>query len=285
MTRVPPPRTSAQLETALDTATHAALFELARLLVSAGYGFGAFAQHAKQAFVEAAGEVLARQGTRLNRSMIAASTGLTRGEVAALLRTKQRMPHSSRRISRAARLAAAWRSDQAFRGRSLAIKSAQPSAGKATIAPTFDELVRLHGGDIPPRAMQAELLRSGLAEKTRDGRLKLSSASRDHVQRAVQAMEATLPWLQVVTPQVIDPHPGEPISSSKTVAALAFANERELFAALDRVLERSGTLVDGFKARAAGPRAPGELIVGIAIAGSRPPRAAAKTTRPPAKRR
>ena len=117
MTRVPPPRTSAQLETALDTATHAALFELARLLVSAGYGFGAFAQHAKQAFVEAAGEVLARQGTRLNRSMIAASTGLTRGEVAALLRTKQRMPHSSSARAAASRCSSG---------------SNEPSASKAT---------------------------------------------------------------------------------------------------------------------------------------------------------
>ena len=261
---------SAALESALDSATRDALLELARLLVSAGYGFGAFEEHAKRAFVTAAKEALVNQGTRVNRSMIAASTGLTRGEVARLLRPAVRSARSPQQVSRAARLAMAWRTDAEFRGKALTVQTFKRGGRNAAPGPTFEDLVRRHGGDIPPRAMQAELLRSGLAEKTRDGRLRLSSANRDNLQRALQAVDATLPWLRVVAPQVLDPHPGEPIAANKSVRTLSFDNSRALFSALDRILARTDTVLDGFEHRDGKARAPGELIVGIAITGSRP---------------
>ncbi|MCB1623156.1 MAG: hypothetical protein KDI32_01120 [Pseudomonadales bacterium] len=272
------PRSTAALEAALDAATRDALVEIARLLVSAGYGFGAFERHAKHAFVAAAKEVLLRQGARVNRSMIAASTGLTRAEVGELLRTDSLANHSPRHASRAARLALAWRTKKPFAGHSLVLKTTPRQVANATKGPLFDELVRRHGGDIPPRAMQAELLRSGLAEKSADGRLRLSNANRDSLLRAVQAVETTLPWLRAVAPQVIDPHPGEPITSTKSVTALGFTTERALFSALGRILDRTSTLLDGFDKIAGGKRAPGELIVGVAVAGSSPPKL--RKTRP-----
>ncbi|MEZ5515661.1 MAG: DUF6502 family protein [Steroidobacteraceae bacterium] len=259
------------LEAQLDAVTGDAVLELARLLVSAGYGFGAFEQHAKRAFVVAAKQALAAQGARrINRSMIAAATGLTRGEVAQLLRPAITAGRSSRLASRAARLVLAWRADARLKGRSLTLDP--PKRGARTAPPSFHDLVKRYGGDIPPRAMQAELLRSGLAEKTRDGRLRLSNANRDNLLRAVQAVEATLPWLRAVAPQVLDPHPGVPIAANSTVATLPFASARELYAALDRILDRTSSLLDGFDQASGQPRAPGELLVGVAIAGSRPRR-------------
>ncbi len=111
---------------------------------------------------------------RVNASQVAAATGLTRTEVRARLNRPQ--VKSARRlvsIDRVSRVVMGWKGDARFattRGhpRSLTVGGRKRE---------FEQLVRLHSGDVPPRAVLDELLKRRLVS-LRHGRIKLVATHR-----------------------------------------------------------------------------------------------------------
>ncbi|MBC7963656.1 MAG: hypothetical protein H7Y05_12010 [Steroidobacteraceae bacterium] len=145
---------------------------LARILLRHNISFLTFCDLAKQIFIKVAEEEFPLSGRKQSVSRIAMLTGLSRKEV---LRVK-RIPNSSdgeavAKQGRSIRVINGWTHDRRFLdedGNPLVLDFDGPD-------PNFCSLVRLHSGDITPRAVLDELLRVGLTEVTRDGRVRLIS--------------------------------------------------------------------------------------------------------------
>lgn len=146
---------------------------LVRILLRHNVSFMTFCDLAKQVFIEVAENDFPLAGRKQSISRIAMLTGLSRKEV---LRVK-RNPHSTDRETvaqqgRSIRVINGWTHDLHFLdgdGNPLVLDFEGPD-------PSFSWLVKLHSGDIPPRAVLDELLRAGLAELGPDGRIRLISA-------------------------------------------------------------------------------------------------------------
>jgi hypothetical protein len=146
-------RQSVVRDTALDV-----LRPLAELLLGARMGVGDFVAWAKLAYVQAAVEQARKAGERKrpNVSRIAVETGLTRGEVAAMLRQRQGKPPPFRRgRARAERVLSGWWHDPEFQGVDgkpvpLMMRGSLPSmvtlverySGTRRAAPVVEELLR-----------------------------------------------------------------------------------------------------------------------------------------------
>src|SRR6185369_15652937 len=145
---------------------------LARILLRHNISFLTFSDLAKQVFIEVAEKEFPPTGRKQSVSRIAMLTGLSRKEV---LRVK-RVPHPTdgeavAQLERSTRVINGWTHDRRFlddSGTPLVLDVDGQS-------PSFSSLVRLHSGDIPPRAVLDELLRVGLVELTNDGRVRLIS--------------------------------------------------------------------------------------------------------------
>ena len=141
---------------------------LAGVLLRAGVGVGEFADLCRLAYVRVAASQLATPKRKANVSRIAVTTGLTRQQVARLL--KSGLPASKanlKQLHRANRVLAGWFLDQRFRmpagmPRPLSIRGAGNS---------FYRLVRHYGGDVPPRAVLDELRRSDAVRTLRTGKI------------------------------------------------------------------------------------------------------------------
>lgn len=163
----------------LTSAATRLLRPLVRILLRYGVSFDEFAELAKQAYVRVAIEDFAIEGRKPSGSRVSVLTGLTRKEVTRLLNQDDSADHdASARYNRAARVIAGWVRDERFKGRNGTPK-ALPLDGDGD---HFSELVRLHGGDVPVRAVLDELLRVGAVELTPDNRAKL--VTRAYVPRA-----------------------------------------------------------------------------------------------------
>jgi uncharacterized protein DUF6502 len=161
-----------QINEILHGAITRILQPLARILLRHNISFLTFSDLAKQVFIEVAEKEFPPPGRKQSVSRIAMLTGLSRKEV---LRVK-RVPHTTdgeavAQLERSTRVINGWTRDRRFLG-----ESGTPLAldfdGQD---PSFSSLVRLHSGDIPPRAVLDELLRVGLVELTLDGRIRLIS--------------------------------------------------------------------------------------------------------------
>lgn len=165
---------SADLKQAVSDATLTLLQPLARVLLEAGIGIGEFHAMAKVAFVRSAieqGKATGRQ--RPNVSRIAAATGLTRLDVAALLtQPLGRPPPVKRGRSRAENVLAAWHEDREF----LDPHTGAPAPLKEKGARrSFAALTRRYAGDTHSAAILHELLRAGAARVRDDGRIEALS--------------------------------------------------------------------------------------------------------------
>lgn len=145
---------------------------LARILLRHNISFLTFSDLAKQIFVEVAEQEFLPVGRKQSLSRVAMLTGLSRKEV---LRVKRiPLPTDGETVvqqGRSIRVINGWTHDHRFLDDNgyplmLALDGQDPS---------FSSLVRLHSGDIPPRAVLDELLRIGLVELTFDGRVRLIS--------------------------------------------------------------------------------------------------------------
>ena len=165
---------------------------IAHLLLRNGYGFSRANKLTKIAFVNAARAIDARSLSRISIARIAAVTGLTRTEVSQLLRSADgRASSIDEPLNRAARVASGWVSDQRFcdvRGhpRRLAFTSTRNS---------FTTLVKKYSGDIPARAMLAEMKRLGMVRHDSDDSVLLGRTKRSGSRITISAMRAIAPWV------------------------------------------------------------------------------------------
>ncbi len=164
------PSQSGTTDGALMAAVARILRALARVLLRHGVPFQAFADLAKQAYVQSAREEFTIPGRKQTISRLAVLTGLTRKEIQKLAETGQASDQEAlERYNRAARVVSGWVRDEAFRGKDGKPRPLPPEGEEIS----FAELVRRYSGDMPPRAVLDELLRVGTVARTADGNVAL----------------------------------------------------------------------------------------------------------------
>jgi hypothetical protein len=145
---------------------------LARILLKNGVSYGVFTDLAKKAFVSVATEDYGTRGRNASVSKVAILTGLSRKAVKQLRdEVDSGEEPIDRGYNRAARVVSGWIRDRRFlddRKEPLELK-VDPEGDE----PSFRELVRVHGGDIPPGALLKELKRVGNVEFLPDGSVRL----------------------------------------------------------------------------------------------------------------
>lgn len=131
---------------------------LARILVRNGIPHAAFAEIAKQAYVRAAEREEGIDGRKQTVSRMSVLTGLTRKEVARILKLPaEASGETAARYHRASRVITGWIRDERFLD-----EAGQPRALSIDGAgDTFATLVKAYSGDVPPRAILDELERVG----------------------------------------------------------------------------------------------------------------------------
>lgn len=130
--------------------------EFARYLLAAGVSRHRFTRIVEFAYFQAASREARFQNNRLNQSAVAAMTGLTRTQVRAMLRRARVSLDATR--DRVDRIVGAWTSDAEYVTATFAPRRLRLSGS----SPSFSELVRKVGGDIPPRSILRELERLNL---------------------------------------------------------------------------------------------------------------------------
>jgi hypothetical protein len=147
---------------------------LARFLVRSGVGFREFSEVAKIAFVDVVSSDYGIRGRLANISRVAVRTGLTRKEVS-------RIRHQGKRegggrpapVGRPERVLEAWHRMPEFCDESGKPKRL-PFDGETS---SFVALLRLVGGDIPPKAMLKELVNAGSVKEDSHGCFSIVSRS------------------------------------------------------------------------------------------------------------
>jgi len=131
---------------------------LVRLLVSQGLTHAEFSEVAKEVYVEVALRHF-EPSERVNKSRVAVLTGLTRKEVKNVI---DRAIHSSaleKTKSRPSRVLSGWYEDPKYTG-PYGIPLELPYESQTKELASFTELVKTYSGDMAPRQMLNELLRS-----------------------------------------------------------------------------------------------------------------------------
>ena len=159
-------------QTRLLRSVYACLRPLARLLLRSGVTYRTFGEIAKLAFVDEAFLERDTRGRLTNTSRVAVRTGLSRKEVrkvfdrasAAADGQAVRMDH----FGPPARVLDIWHSDSRFVDETGAAK-VLPFDGDEV---SFSNVVRIAGGDVPPGAVRAELIRASAIVELPDGSLR-----------------------------------------------------------------------------------------------------------------
>ncbi len=155
---------------ALSAAVVRILRPLIRILLRNGVPYGAFADMAKQVYVDLAVSEFQLPGRAKSISRAAIITGLSRKEVKRVSELPvQDDVEAGARYNRAARVISGWRRDSRFldeKGQP-ALLTIQTGSG------SFHELVKEHGGDVPTRAVLDELLQVGAIEKIDNDKVRL----------------------------------------------------------------------------------------------------------------
>jgi hypothetical protein len=162
------------IKSAVSAATLQLLRPLARFLLEARIGIGELNTLARLAYVQTAVQSGAGSGAyRVNVSRIAATTGLTRVEVAALLAEERgATPRVQRGRVRAERVLLGWWNDPQFQDRTGAPKRLKRKGPRHS----FAALVRRYSGDTHNAApILDELLRSQAVREREDGTLEALS--------------------------------------------------------------------------------------------------------------
>jgi len=145
------------------------LDELAIALLPRGITPNRFSDLARDAFVRAAAGKSRLRNGKVNQSKIAALTGLPRKEIRRILDCTTASLDSDRATNMpSARVVHGWLTDRRF----LTPKGKPKSLAIGGAKSTFERLVRDYGGDISPRAVLEELMRSRNVRRAGD-RLRL----------------------------------------------------------------------------------------------------------------
>lgn len=163
---------TSDVQSRLLGAIYACVRPLAKVLLRSGITYRGFADVAKRAFVHEAMLERDSKGRTTNISRIAVRTGLSRKDVR---RVCEDVASQSGGISTSvdisgppARVLYAWHSDPRF---------IEPSGGPKDLPfegtfPSFTDLVRAVGGDVPPGAVRAELYRASAIVELENSRLR-----------------------------------------------------------------------------------------------------------------
>lgn len=139
------------------------------MLLRNGVAFSDLAEWIKRLYVDVAEKEFAVDGRKQTVARIAVLTGLNRKEVKRLVEEPLIQPRYQARHNRAKRVISGWMNDADFldsKGNAKHLDINDKETG-------FFALVKRYSGDIPPRAILDELLRVGVVEKLKNGKLKL----------------------------------------------------------------------------------------------------------------
>jgi hypothetical protein len=163
-----------QIRGAVIQACRALMHPISRFLIRNGVGFKEFSEIAKEALVDVASQDYGIRGRKTNVSRAAVLTGLTRKEVTKIRRRsggKKNEPQSA--IGRPAKVLEVWHHGEGFQSKDARPLDLPYESG----SPSFVDLVRKAGGDIPPRAMLKELVRSGSVIRLPDDKYRAVSST------------------------------------------------------------------------------------------------------------
>lgn len=145
---------------------------LVKLFISQGVTHAEFSEAAKDVYVEIALRDF-ETNTRINKSRVAIVTGLTRKEVKNVIDRALSSGRQEKMYSRPERVLAGWYSDPNYTGPyGIPLELTYDSANADD--PSIVALVRTYSGDMAPRQMLNELLKSGSVLEA-DGRYKAVS--------------------------------------------------------------------------------------------------------------
>jgi hypothetical protein len=162
-----------ELQDRLIRSVYACMRPLARLLLRSGVTFKTFEEVTKAAFVHEAMLESDAKGRLTNTSRVAVRTGLSRKEVRRICEASSEEAGADRKVRMdhfgpPARVLDVWHSDARFVDASGAPKD-MPFEGEN---PCFTDVVRAAGGDVPPGAVRAELLRAAALVELPNGNLR-----------------------------------------------------------------------------------------------------------------
>ncbi len=132
---------------------------LVKLFISQGVTHAEFAEAAKEVYVEIALRDF-ETDERINKSRVAILTGLTRKEVKNVIDRALESGQQEKMFSRPERVLAGWYSDPNYTG-PYGIPLELPYETSEGDQQSFVGLVKTYSGDMAPRQMLNELLRSG----------------------------------------------------------------------------------------------------------------------------
>ncbi|KAF0221581.1 MAG: hypothetical protein FD174_350 [Geobacteraceae bacterium] len=188
---------------------------LMRVLLRYNISYTTFADLAKWVYVRVAMEEFQLPGRKQTVSRVALLTGLSRKEV---LRVKRLAmpgdPAITEKQSRAARVVSGWVRDPRFH-------DAENKPALLTLdgeGMTFSALAKAFSGDIPPRAVLDELIRTGVVERLEDERVRLLAPA--YVPRTGKAEKLDILGTDVADliatiDHNLDPNGGEPFFQRK----------------------------------------------------------------------
>jgi DNA-binding Lrp family transcriptional regulator len=142
---------------------------LVKLFISQGVTHAEFSEAAKEVYVEIALRDF-ETTARINKSRVAILTGLTRKEVKNVIDRVTEDGKREKLYSRPERVLAGWYGDPRYTG-PYGIPLELPYESSEIDEPSIVDLVKTYSGDMAPRQMLKELLRSGAVVEV-DGRYK-----------------------------------------------------------------------------------------------------------------
>lgn len=228
-----------------------ALRPIAKMLLRNGIGFREFSEIAKSAFVDIATNDYGLRGRPTNISRVAVMTGLTRKEVRRI-RDKINLGQESvvAKTTPLAEILHRWYSVDDF-----TTKSGEPrELSFDSDSPSFTELVRRFGGDIPPGAMRTELKRVGAIEETEDGSLRLlkrTATAYETQDKLITGLVRGIYPIAAAVAHNTDPNLGEDAWTQRTVSSDHVRNEdlpRIRRISRDRLIEFTESIDDLFMA-------------------------------------
>ncbi len=144
---------------------------LVRILLKYGISYQESAELLKRAFVEVAEKEFPIEGRKQSIARICVLTGLHNKEVKRMKSKFSNTDIEPEFLSRASRVISGWLSDKQFQ-----TQSGKPAQLDFDGEPqSFVSLVKQYSGDMHPRAMLDELLRTGTVEISRSDKIRLVS--------------------------------------------------------------------------------------------------------------
>lgn len=251
----------------LDELLDRILSNLAELLLRHGYGYQRISRLTKAAYVKAAHEIGKRERSKSSIARIAALTGLTRIEVSRILKSAGTSnTNAESELNRATRVAHGWVTDVRFLN-----EKRHPQALAFSGRHGFAQLVRKYSGDIPARAMLAEMKRLGMVAHAENDVVSLIRQKPVPARLTIDAIRAIAPWVDLLA-ETVESSEGTNLSSKTQQLRIYFESQSQVLASMRELENRRRSFVSSIEHLGTNTRATGglELTVSIAVAAAQP---------------